>query len=192
MKKIIIAIITLCFLVIGVTGCGSNAPTKESNNIENNNKVVTDISIEEIKWDVDKGIVNGHSYVLFEIENNTKYVIKSIEFNFTEKKGTSKEAEDDFYDDIKISQGFDDEWMNKYVESRRELSQPITMHARYDEEINIGEKVEEVKCYYMGGWTSKNVIHHDILEPEKVTIKYIKDNAEKDITYNFITKKYDI
>ena len=94
--------------------------------------------------------------------------------------------------DIQKSQGFDDEWMKAYIESREKLSQPISMYFRIKDCVAIGETKEQIKCYYMGGWTSKNVVYPELFVPKIATIQYEKEGTQYTLYYNFESKVYDL
>ena len=44
----------------------------------------------------------------------------------------------------------------------------------------------------MGGWTRKNVVYPDIVEAEKLTVKYEKDGVVYTLYYNFEPNLYDV
>lgn len=183
MKKIV-ATITLLVLAFTLVGCGEGTGSK--------NKFVPDIKIEDIEWSVGSGTVKGKNYVLLEFTNNSQYVITSFELEFTEKSKVSKEDKDAFYDDIQKSQGLDDEYMQGFIESKELLKQPITMYGKCEEEVGVGLTSSKVKCYYYGGWSSRDVLHSDLLTPEIATIEYIKDGIKHTLYYNFESEMYDV
>lgn len=193
MKFIIKKICLTCFLILLVVGCGST----NSNDITNTNEetVKSDIKIEEIDWKLNESVENSNSYVVLELENKSKFNFTNIEIVFTEKKNLSEKEKDAFYAAFKksqIAQGSDADHMDKYIQSRKDLNQSLSMYCRNDDEISIGGYVKDTKCYYFGGSSSKNVVFNDFFRPEKIIIKYMDNDIEKEIEYNFIDKKYII
>lgn len=187
MRKTMLSVILICLVLIS-SACG--ASSQETKNTEN--AFIPDISIDQIEWSIDAGTIKGENHVLGKVINNSQFVITSFKITFTEKQGISKEDKASFYADIQKSQGFDDAWMAEYIESREKLSQPISMYFKVDDGIEIGAEKEQVKCYYMGGWTSKNVVYPDLFVPEVATIEYEKEGVQYTLYYNFISKNYDL
>ena len=66
------------------------------------------------------------------------------------------------------------------------------MYGKSSNALNPGETSEKIKCYYYGGWTSKNVLHSDLVTPEIAEIEYTKDNIEYILYYNFESESYDV
>ena len=182
---VLLVVGVICVFLLGTPANNTNPPIDE-------NKFTPDISIDQIDWNVGTGTIYGENYVIFEITNNSQYVITGFKLTFTEKAGISKSDKDAFYADIQKSQGFDDAWMQEFIESREELSQPISMYVNINETIEVGEVTDNVKCYYFGGWTSKNVIYPDLFVPDVATIKYEKDGVVNTLYYNFAAKTYDL
>ena len=184
MKKLI-CLFLAAVLVITCAACSSSNKTDDGG-------FAPDIPIEQLEWSVSAGTVKGDNYVLLTLTNNSAFSIQSLKLDFTEKTEISKDDKSSFYADIQKSQGFDDEWMQKYIESRDKLSQPISMYARIEDEVRPGATIDKVKCYYFGGWTSKDVLHPDLFVPEKVTIGYEKNGVCYTLYYNFLSKLYDV
>ena len=159
---------------------------------ENDFKIVPDISIEEIEWNFGSGTLRGDNYVLLQYTNNSKYVINSFELRFIEKPSVTKEEKEQFYSDIQKAQGFDDDYMKKLIKSDEQLGNKISLYGTSTETLNPGDTSEKVECYYFGGWGSKNVLHSDLVIPEKAEIQYTKDNTEYTLYYNFESKSYDV
>lgn len=200
MKKILLPLL-LVVLVIGGILVFSNVFSKPNENEElgnlnesnnNSNTIVSDIKIEEINWSVGPGTVKGENYIVMEFVNNSKYTINSFELKFTEKASVLEEEKDRFYSDIQQSQGFDDDYMTKFKESKKQLNQPITMYGKSEDSVKPSESSQKIKCYYYGGWSSKNVIHSDLLTPSIATIEYTKDNIEYTLYYNFESNSYEV
>ena len=155
-------------------------------------KYIPDITIDEIDWSITADTIKGENYVVFKYTNNSEYTITSLRIELTEKENLSEKKRTKFYKAIQDSQGFDDEWMNKWIKSRTELKQPISMYAEADEEVRATETSDKIKCYYFGGWTSKNVIYNELFVPSKMIIKYSDGEENYTLYYNFKSKKYEL
>lgn len=184
MKKLLALTGTL-LVALTCSSCGKEATS-------NTESFSPDISIEEINWSVGSGTVKGDNYVVMEYTNNSQLTIDSLTIQFTEKDGVTDDQRTALYSDIQQSQGFDDEYMSKWIESKTELNQPITMYGKCDNAVTPGQTSEQIKCYYYGGWTSKNVLHSDLLTPEKAEIHYEKDGIAYILYYNFESKLYKL
>lgn len=194
MKKSFLIIMLCSAMLFCITGCGSSSTNGDDSSQNQNGDftIVPDIKIEEIDWKVGSGTIKGENYVLLQFTNNSQYVINSFNLKFTEKSSVSETEKEEFYDDIQESQGFDDEYMNKWKESKKQLDEPITMYGRTEDAVNPSETSQKIKCYYYGGWSSKNVLHSDLVTPEIAEIEYVKDDINYTLYYNFESKSYDV
>lgn len=194
MKRNIIILFIVIVLLITAVGCNDKKENNENNKTNNKSSftVSPDIKIEDLKWKFGEGEVKSDSYVLLQYTNNSTVSINYFEIKFKEKNKISKKEKEEFYDDIRKSQGFDDEYFDAWKESKEKLNESITMYGNYSSTISPGETSPKIKCYYYGGWTSKNVLHSNLVEPEKIELHYIKDEVEYIQYYNFKTKQYDI
>jgi len=188
MKKILLKTVIMAVSVLLLVACGSQGKQGE----KQKEKFVPDIAIEELDWKINAGTIEGDNCVVFEYTNNSQYDISSLRIDFTEVKNLSQEEKRAFYKDIQTSQGFDEIWMEEYMKSREQLNQPISMYAYCQDVVAVGASSGKVKSYYLGGWTSKNVVYPNIVRPEKATIKYEKDGVTHIIYYNFESELYDI
>ena len=150
---------------------------------------VPDIKIEDLLFSVENGMISGENYVVFECTNNSNYKIVELKITFEEKAGISKDEMNAFYSAIQSSQGFDDEFMKKF---RENLRSPMSMYVHIDEPVEAGKQTEKYKCYYYGGWGSKNVPYAHLFEPQKAIIKYEKDGTTYTLYYNFASNLYDL
>lgn len=151
-----------------------------------------DISIKDIDWVFENGNIKGNNYVVLQFTNNSNYTIDSLEIKFQEKANLSKEEKSEIYADLQNSQGLDDEWMSEYIASRETLNQPITMYGKSSEPTAPTNSSGKIACAYMGGWTSKEVLHAEKFEPTTAIIKYTKESTAYTIYYNFNTQTYDL
>lgn len=204
--KLVALMCVLLLLVCSLTACGgeeavtppggNSLPESSSSTTKTSQvpveEIEPDVKIEDIEWTIAAGVSGGKNYVLMEVKNNSTYTIKKFELDLTEKATITKEEKEAIYDDIQKSQGFDDAYMEEYKKSREELKQPITMYGNCSKELAPSQKVDGIKCYYIGGWTSKEVLHSDKFVPEKAKIEYVKDGTTYTVNYNFDSKKYEL
>ena len=194
MKKL--SMFLALFFAILLVGCNNTNVNQEKEpaqlDTSTEDSYQPDISIDEIDWVFENGNIQGKNYVVLQFTNNSNYTIDSFELKFEEKTNLSKEEKSQIYADIQASQGFDDEWMNEYIASSEQLNQPITMYGRYSEPTTPNSSSEKIKCYYIGGWTSKDVLHAEKFEPVTAIIEYTKEDSTMKLYYNFMTKTYDL
>lgn len=76
-------------MCMGFAGCSSSGTSDTSKSISksSNNAAKEKISIQDIPWNVDEGIVDGTRFVLFDYTNNSKYPITELKISFKEKSG---------------------------------------------------------------------------------------------------------
>lgn len=168
-------------MAVCLAGCGSSETT---NNL-GSNAAKEKISIEDISWNVDEGIVDGDRYVLLNYTNNTQYTITNFEITFKEKVDITEEEKAIFYSDIQ--RNFDAS--NEDMEDLK--SRPISMHAETDRVVNPRESATNINCYYYGGFFYlKNINHYNLVEPDIATIRYIDDGKIFTVYYDYSSKKY--
>lgn len=182
MKKILVMILTIALLLT----CAACSDTGE----QNNEIDTPDITIDQIDWSIGEGELEGEKYVLFQYTNNSKYTITSLKLTFTEKEGVSQEDIDSFYAAVQQSQGFGDQFMADYIKGRENKDLSISMYAQGDEDIRPGKSAEQIKCLYLGGFTSKNVIYPQLFAAETATIEYEKGGTTYTIGYDFASGEY--
>ena len=197
MKKMICLGLILLH-ILALSGCGDSEIPKgkdtSKTNVTSTEKegIQPDVAIEEIVWSFENGDIEGQKCVVLQFTNNSEYTINEFELKFEEKADLSDDDKKQIYSDLQKSQGFDDKYMNAFVKSREELDQPITMYGRCDEPIAPDSTSEKIKCYYIGGWTSKEVLHAEKFEPVKAIINYTKDDTSFTLNYDFKSKTYDV
>lgn len=144
-----------------------------------------EIKIKDIVWEIDEGIIDGNRSVLFACTNNSSYTIAGLELSFKEKAGVEQEEKDKFYADIQKDFSFEDEEIELVKEKE------ISMHTYTERIISPGESIKNVRCYYFDGYYYlKNIEHYDLVEPDIIKIKYIKDDQIYTTYYDFSSDKY--
>ncbi len=185
MKKLLCVILTIGVL-LSLAACGKQPTDKPAGEpVEN-----PDITMEQIDWTVEEGEWEKDRYVLCRFTNKSKYTITSFKLSFVAKPDLTQDEFENFYAEIQVSQGFGDEFMQSYIKDRDQKGLPITMYAQADIPVKAGETAEEIKCYYLGGFTSKNLIFQELFVPESATFSYEKGGETYTISYDFETGNY--
>ena len=185
MKKLLYLVLIIGVL-LSLVACGKQPADKpEGKPLEN-----PDITIDQIDWIVEEGVLEEDRYVLCRFTNKSQYTITSFKLSFVAKPDLTQDEFENFYAELQVSQGFGDEFMRSYIKDRDRKGLPITMYTQADVSVKNGEMAKEIKCYYLGGFTSKNLIFHELFIPESATFSYEKDGAAYTIGYNFETGKY--
>lgn len=185
-KKIVTSIL-IFGMVLGFTGCGSSGANGTSGSIGSSASSATKekISIKDIPWKVEEGIIDGGRFALFNYTNNSQYPITELEINFTEKPGLSDEDKNKFYSFLQSEAGVSDEDIEKFKKN------PITMRAEVKELVNPGDSVSNKKLLYYHGYRYVlDISHYNMVEPDIVTIKYIDDGKIYTEYYDYRSKKY--
>ena len=197
MKKLTAILLALC-LCVGLCACGANSDsfvtpdssddTTERSNPASNEDLSTapTLTIEDIVWNVEEGILEGDKYVLFGFTNNTKYAITELEIEFKAKENLSAEEKESFYTDMKGLWEYTDE------EMERLRNEPISMWTRAENcYIVPGEKLNNIVVkYYQGSWEVSNIGHYNLLEPDIATIKYVDGDSLYTTYYDFTAKEF--
>ena len=175
MKKTIAILLVLC-LCIGLCACSKTVETQSKK---------SDISLKDISWNVNSGILDGERYVLLNYTNNTEYAIIYFKLNFRERLNLTSEEMKAFYADIKELWDYSDKEM---TDLRKET---ISMWSSEEYYVAPGESVGNITVqYYSGGWKVKDINHYNLLEPDIATIKYIKEDSIYTVYYDFLAKEY--
>lgn len=87
MKKKIISVFLLAFMILGLTGCGgnggSNSPLSKGLNAK-------DLSIEDFKWETKASKCDGYDCYVLSLTNNSKYDIIGVEFTYKVKDSVTE------------------------------------------------------------------------------------------------------
>lgn len=168
----------------GTSDSGNSAGTTEKNNEINESN---ELSMDDIVWSVDEGIVDGERYVLMSYTNNTSFTISGIEITFTEKNAVTDEEKETYYSELKTDFDFTDEDLEDIK------GQPISMHTESDKIVAAGESASNINCYYYGGfYYVKDINHYNLVEPDIATIRYINNENIYTINYDFKSDKYTV
>lgn len=184
MKKLLAFMLTIA-LLLSFAACGNGAD-------EDKNLADPDITIDQIAWSMEEGELDGDSYVLCKFTNKSQYTVTSLKLVFTGREGLTQEQLDQFYAAVQQSQGFGDAFMENFIQDRENKKLSISMYAQEDSEVSPGGSAKEIKCYYFGGFTSKNVIYPDLFTPESAMISYLKDGQTQTIGYDFASGEYSV
>lgn len=180
MKKCLLICLVLALLLVG---CGS----KEGDVVED-----PDITVDQILWELGEGELEGDNYMLCRFTNNSRYKVTSLRLSFAGKQELTEDEIDAFYEAVRESQGFGKEFMENFRQEREKKGLSISMYAQADGEIAAGKTTEPVKCYYFGGFTSKNMIYAELFAPENLQITYVKAGKAYSVSYEFATGEYTV
>lgn len=161
------------------------SPSKESDESSTEETKSSQLSIEDIAWSVDEGIIDGDRYVLMSYTNNSPFVIAGLELSFTEKSTVTDEDRETYYSEIQEAFEFTDEDMEELKEIE------IAMHTETDRVVAVGETASNIYCYYNSGYYYlKNLDHYDLVEPDIAKVRYVDDGKIYTEYYDFKSGKY--
>lgn len=164
-----------------LSGC-AGADTGSSEAIEKDKS----ISMQDIDWSVEEGIVDGERSALLRFTNNTAYTIAGMEIAFTQKADVTDEQKTEFLDDLKEKFDFFTEEEIAELEQRE-----ISMHAQSDRIVKPEQSAENINLYYYSGfYYMRDIAHYEFVEPDIATIRYIKDGMIYTVYYDFRSDKY--
>lgn len=186
MKKFF-AFAAAAVMLISLVACSGNgtADSDTAGVTGGNTTQSTQLSMKDIVWSVDEGVVDGERYVLMSYTNNSPFVISGFEISFIEKDSITPEERETYYSEIQEAFDFSDEDLADLKE--REIS----MHTETDRIVATGETASNVNCYYYSGfYYLKNLAHYNLVEPDIATIRYIDDGRIYTVNYDFKSDKY--
>lgn len=174
MKRTIALCLTLLCMVLCV-GCGKEKAA---------------VPVNKLDWSLTEGENEGHGYMYFQLTNNTKTPIQSFQMTFRIKDDISLQKREQFLRDLQASQGFDDAFMQTFLSNLEQNGGEPVMTATGAEILQPGQSAEPTLCYYMGGWTSKDLLYGELFEPKTLTVTYEKDGALYQQAYDFKSETY--
>lgn len=155
---------------------------KDNNSYE---KIKSAPKIEDIDWSVSEGIRSGKRSVILTFTNNSDFVLKELEFKFSEKPNISVEDKEAFYAEYSKIADLDEK------ESEELKTREVSMTANCYNIINPGETVNNINFDYFGSaFYMDNINYYNLVEPDILTLEYISDGLIHTIYYDFKTKKY--
>lgn len=171
--------IALCLALVTIlcVGCGKNK---------------TAVPVEKLDWLLSEGENEGHDYMYFQLTNNTKMPIQSFQMTFRIKDDISLQEREQFLRDLQDSQGFDDAFMQTFLSNLEQNGGEPVMTAGSADALQPGQTTEPTLCYYMGGWTSRDLLYEELFEPKSLTVTYEKDGALYEQSYDFKSKTYTV
>jgi len=153
-------------------------------------KEKTAVPVDKLDWSLTEGEKEGHSYIYFQMTNNTKMPIQSFQMTFRIKDDASLQEREQFLRALQESQGFDDAFMQSFLSTLEQNGGEPVMTANGVNTLQPGQSTEQTLCYYMGGWTSRDLLYKDLFVPKALAVTYEKDGALYQQTYNFQSKTY--
>ena len=189
--------VMMCFC-----GCGNSASNEEKvskpgakeetvSEAENAVGIANDISIEDIAWNVDEGIVDGERAVLLSYTNNSQYTVVGFDIEFKEKDGITEEEKAQYFRDMMIRFNINENDVSDMENFELVKARPITMHSESEAVTKPGESAFPVGCQYYGGYYDVlDINHYMLVIPDIATIRYIDDGKVKTVYYDFASDKY--
>ena len=170
-------------LVLLLSACGQ----KTGDVLEN-----PDITCDQISWSLAEEEIDENTYVVCSFTNNSSYTITSLRMSFTGKEDLTEAEADEFYLAVQNSQNFSDSFMEDFRSGRAEKGLSISMYAQADERLAPQQVANSVKCYYCGGFTSKDMPYSGLFVPEILQITYEKNGRNYSIDYEFASGGYTV
>lgn len=169
-------IIGLLFILLLLVSCSAGSNNAGGTGANNSNgfgigSMLKEFSFADLEWEMYNGLMDGGRYMLIDLKNNSEYIIKEIEFRFTEKEGLSEEERNKFYDYIAELFSLDKSEVEEYKGKK------FWITAR-NAQIIMPHTEEDFNCYYFSGsYYFRNEELVDLIEPDYVEMKYA--DAEK-------------
>lgn len=178
MKKLTALVLSL-IMAFTLCACSTTGPRSPSGK--------KGIDISKIEMDVTSGVVDGHRRVLLNYTNNTDYTICYAEMHFTEKKGITQEAKDNYFSEIKEKLDIGDE----ELEELKKESIACWADSNYITHPGESSKNDPL-FYYNGFYYVLSLEHYDLVEPDWVGIKYIDEGKIYRLFYDFKNNTYTL
>ena len=150
------------------------------------------IPVDKLHWSISEGTNEGHRYVYFQVTNNSDVAILGLWMTFRIRDSVSQPEREEFIQALQDSQGFDDAFMQTFLTNLAQNGGELTMTAVATAPLQPRQSADPIQCYYMGGWTSKDLIYLDHFEPKSLTVSYEQDGTHYEQTYDFKTETYAI
>lgn len=175
--KRVIALWAVLLPVLLFAGCGTEK---------------ADIPVDKLSWTLEEGTAEGHSYVYFQMTNHSDITIQSTAMTFRIKEAASQEQKDQFLRALQESQGFSDAFMQDYLQRLEQNGNFISLIATVLVRLEPDTGCQPQQCYYMGGWTSRDLIYIELFEPASLSLIYERDGKNWEQTYDFATGTYTV
>lgn len=188
MKKVMAGIMALA-VAAALAGCGGGTPSTGEGPVSSATPAATQtpemISMDDIPWSVEEGIVDGDRYMLVSYTNQSPFVITEFSLQFTQKDTVTEEQKTAFLDELQQNFEFDDALMDTLRDD------PIAMHTDTPKIVEPGQTMAQDYCYYYAGsYYVKNAAHYDLVQPDIATVRYIQNNQLCTVSYDFRSGKY--
>lgn len=184
-KSIFILILMLSITIVFV-GCGNtnSNDTRPASKESTKGSSKSRIKIEDLNWEIDEGIDDGHRSVYTNIENKSKYILVDFKLTFKTKEGLTDDDKSKLYYDLKNNFKVDDKTLERIK------SEPITMYTNVTKVINPDESASNIACYYGYGYPINDMDLYNMFVPDIATIKYVDDGKIHTEYYDFESQKY--
>lgn len=148
------------------------------------------IPMDKIAWSLSEGLNEGHSYVYFQMTNNSDTPILGFQATFCIRDDASSQEREQFLHELQDSQGFDEAFMQTFLNNLTQNGGELTMTAGRADALQPGQTSELTQCYYMGGWTSKDLLYGDLFALKTFMVTYEKEGEIYEQSYDLASKTY--
>lgn len=147
------------------------------------------VSIKDLDWKVELGVLNGKKYALFSFTNNSDYVIHELKIEHTPTKKLKGNRLDEFYQYFQQEYNVPDDEMD-WLKEEGYLRIDANIYEIYSDPIKPGETSEYNECVYYGMYRVLNMDYYDMFEPNTAIIKYEDNGMLYTVYYDFINNSY--
>lgn len=187
MKYAIALSITIFSLLLCLTACGADAPDGEKQAQAESRS----LTIEDIEWNVDEGIVDGERFVLLDYTNHSECTIVGFELQFTQRDDISEEEREAFFADLQERFAVDESDPDEAEVFAELQEEDISMRAGSEWVAKTGESVSAIPCtYYYGYEYVTDLSHYSLVTPDIASIRYIDGEKVVTVYYDFVSQKY--
>lgn len=170
-KMVLIFALVLCCL----TGCGNSKDASKNSNDNTPPK----IKMDDIKWTVKSGIIEGERYAVFSYKNNTDYTIGDLQLTFTRKESVT---DDDMIQKFKYYKDND-----YYSNDEIKKFYMTGLNHRF---IKPGKSSNKIPCVINNtSWLVMDLEQYKLMEPDKASIVVIKNKKAYLFYYDFKNKE---
>ncbi len=184
--------VLLLFSALSLLSCGQSQPG--GNTSENASRDKNDgVKISDLDWYVDEYIADGERMVGLGVTNKSDYTVVYLKFTFAEKKELTEEEKSRYFADIHELLQIDDSDLDDVSDFEDLKTVPIEMEADTEYVLSPNESIPLTPLhYYNGYYYVRNLSHYGLVEPDILTVKYIKDNRIYTEYYDFRSQKYTV
>jgi len=204
MKKLILGVIA----IMAMAGCSDKnnvSGINTENAADTNTAANTDvkktedssdmpIQIKDIDWEVEQAIIDGKRIFAVKYTNNSNYNISYLNIEFTQKDGVKQEEINKVFDGDNFKNNLNKDHFKqiKYVINSEYRAGDYISGTNRKKVLKPNES-EKTELYFFQNnlLTVKEDYEYEIVRPNIMTIKYINNNNEYTLYYDFKNDKLD-